>query len=110
MYRIDENNNIFLTRGDTAVLLLSVVDSEGTPYDFSNDTVQLTVKTSVYTDDLVFQKNITNGHFEIEPADTSDLPYGKYFYDVQIVTPNDKVYTVIPPKEFYVLSEVNFDA
>ena len=110
MYKIDHYNNIFLTRGDTCVLKLSVVDSEGESYDFSNDTVQLTVKTSTYTEDVLIQTNINSDSFVIMPDDTNDLSYGKYVYDVQIITPTGNVYTVIAPAEFNICNEVNFNA
>ena len=110
MYEIDSDNNIFLTRGDTCVLKLAVTDSDDQPYDYSNDTVQLTVKSSTYTNVVLIQKNISGDSFVIEPSDTSNLAYGKYVYDVQIITPSNQVYTVITPAEFNVCNEVNFNA
>ena len=110
MYKIDDKNNIFLTRGDTCVLKLAVTDSEEQPYDYSNDTVQLTVKTSTYTNTAIIQKNISGDSFVIEPSDTANLEYGKYVYDVQIITSTHNVYTVIAPADFIICNEVNFNA
>ena len=110
MYKIDSENNIYLTRGDTCVLKLAVTDSEEQPYDYSNDTVQLTVKASTYTETIIIQKNISGDSFIIDPSDTANLNYGKYLYDVQIITPLHNVYTVIAPANFIVCDEVNFNA
>lgn len=109
MYKIDDDQNIFLTRSDTCSLKLSVVDDNETPYDYSNDLVQLTVKTTSYTSDIVIQKNIIGDTFKIEPSDTKNLLYGKYLYDVQIITNLGDVYTVIPPCNFVLTDEVNFN-
>ena len=109
MYKIDEKQNIILTRSDTCVLKLEITDSAGDSYDYSNDTVQFTVKSSTYTNEVIIQKTINGDSFVITPDDTKDLYYGTYFYDVQIITPQNNVYTVIGPCEFVLSSEVNFD-
>lgn len=109
MYRIDDAQNIFLTRSDTCSLKLSVVDDNDTPYDYSNDLVQLTIKTNTYTPITVIQKNIVGDTFKIDPDDTKSLSYGKYLYDVQIITNSNDVYTVIGPCIFVLTDEVNFN-
>lgn len=109
MYKIDDDQNIFLTRSDTCALKLSVVDDNDTPYDFSNDLVQLTIKTNTYTPEIVIQKTIVGDTFKIEPTDTKSLLYGKYLYDVQIITNSGDVYTVIGPSNFVLTDEVNFN-
>ena len=109
MYKIDENQNIVLTRSDTCILKLEITDSAGNSYDYSNDTVQLTVKSSTYTNDIIIQKTIDGDSFVITPDDTKDLTYDVYMYDVQIITPQNNVYTVIGPCDFVLSSEVNFN-
>lgn len=109
MYKIDDDQNIFLTRSDTCSLKLSVVDDNDTPYDYSNDLVQLTIKTNTYTPVIVIQKNIVGDTFKIDPDDTKNLQYGRYLYDVQIITNSNDVYTVIGPCNFVLNDEVNFN-
>ena len=109
MLKIDENNNIYLTRADSCVLDLSVVDDEGNEYDYSNDLVQLTIKGSTLTDSVIIQKAITGDHFIIDPNDTKNLDYGVYRYDVQIINNSNAVYTVIGPANFVLCDEVNFN-
>lgn len=109
MFNIDDDNNITLTRGDTAKIYLTVVDSEGDEYDYSNDLTQLTVKRNTVTEDIIFQKTFTGTLITIEPEDTKDLRYTDLKYDVQLITSSDEVYTVIPPRLFTIAEEVNFN-
>ena len=102
------DNTITLTRGDTAELGLNVKKNDGTAYDFSSDTVVLTVKSSTVTSEIIFQKTFSSGEIKIDPADTANMKYGTYKYDVQITTAGGDVYTVIPPSDFVVAQEVTF--
>ena len=107
MLHIDDDQNITLTRGDSATFGLTVKQNTSS-YDFSNDTVKFTVKKNVNTDDILFQKTFSNGVINLTPSDTSDLKYGTYYYDVQLKTQSDGIYTVIAPSKFIVAPEVTF--
>ena len=72
MLHIDENNNITLTRGDSATIELAIKD-DGMTYDYSNDLVQLTVKRNTVTEEIIFQKTFSSNVIIIEPEDTSKL-------------------------------------
>lgn len=108
MLIVDSNNNIKLTRGDTAILTLSVTRN-GSAYDFSSDLVQFTVKRNTVTEDILIQKTFNGTSITINPSDTKNLQYTNLKYDVQIITNTNKVYTVITPKDFIITEEVNFD-
>lgn len=108
MLTVDSENNITLTRGDTAILTLTV-KRNGSDYDYSDDLTQFTVKRNTVTSDLVFQKTFTGSSIQIDPSDTKDLYYTDLKYDVQLITPNNEVYTVITPHDFIVAEEVNFN-
>lgn len=109
MLFIDEENNITLTRGDTATLELTVKD-DGVSYDYSNDLVQLTVKRNTVTETVIFQKTFTSGVIIIDNSDTATLHYTDLVYDVQLIKSGGGIYTVIPPRKFTIAEEVNFDA
>lgn len=109
MLYIDEDNNITLTRGDSATIELSIKD-EGASYDFSGDLVQLTVKRNTVTEDIIFQKTFSTGVIVINPADTAELKYTDLKFDVQLINNQGGVYTVIPPRRFTIAEEVNFNA
>lgn len=108
MLFIDDDNNITLTRGDSATIELSIKD-EGASYDFSGDLVQLTVKRNTVTDDIIFQKTFSSNVIIIEPSDTKDLRYTDLKFDVQLINSQGGVYTVIPPRRFTISEEVNFN-
>ena len=108
MLTVDSENNITLTRGDTAILTLTV-KKNGSDYDFSDDLTQFTVKRNTVTSELVFQKTFTGTSIQIDPSDTKDLYYTDLKYDVQLITPDNEVYTVITPHDFIVAEEVNFN-
>jgi hypothetical protein len=108
MLVIDENNNIWLTRGDSAVITLTVTEN-GTPYDYSEDLTQFTVKRNTVTEDVIIQKTFTGNSIALEPNDTKDLYYQDLKFDVQLITPEGEVHTVITPHDFILTEEVNFN-
>ena len=108
MFIIDNDNNIMLTRGDTAVIDLAIT-IDGEPYNYSNDLVQFTVKKDTVTSDKILQKTFNGTSITIDPADTSGLDYQTLKYDVQIITQSGNVFTVIPPRNLTIAEEGNFD-
>ena len=108
MLAIDENNNITLTRGDSASISVALKNPDGTDYNLqSGDELLFTVKYNCITEDIIIQKDIsTDAIINLIPSDTKDLLYGEYFYDVQLTRANGSVNTVIPPRDFIVAKEV----
>ena len=109
MLRISENNEIALTRGDTAYLKVPIINSDtGEEYVMaSGDTETLTVKRTIKDEHICFQKTVTGTNsFHIEPEDTKDCDFANYKYDVQLVLVNGDVYTVVEPACFKILEEV----
>lgn len=108
LYIDQDTQNIKLTRGDSASFDLTI--RQGTSiYDFSSDLVQFTVKRNTVTDQIVIQKTFNNGSISLIPSDTKDLYYGGMVYDVQVITPDNDVFTVIGPCRFELTDEVNFN-
>ncbi len=108
MYRIDEETgNIKLTRGDTLKFKVRAFDEYDDPVELTeNDEVVFTVKRKI-TDELpVIQK--TGTYIVVEHADTKDLPFGGYFYDIQVTFANGEKYTIIAPEEGVIKPEPNF--
>lgn len=109
MLYILPDNSVRLTRGDTAALTVNIVDDiTKEPYEVSpTDTITLTVKKNVKNSEYCFQKVVTGTpKIVIEPEDTKSLDFGKYKYDVELVTDTGGVSTVIEPSLFEVLPEV----
>ena len=104
-----QNNIITLTRGDTAVLKLDIIDEQGIPYDVTDsDVVLFTLKRNVMEKDVIFQKSMVDGKIIIHPQDTSHLEYGQYVYDVELTKEDGFVATVIPPHRLVIAEEVTW--
>lgn len=103
------NNDISLTRGDSAVLLLKIQKSNESEYELqAGDSVLFTVKKSVYDTDVIIQKKLTDGAIRLNPDDTKDLEYGTYYYDVELTQSDGFVTTVISPQKLIIEPEVTY--
>jgi hypothetical protein len=107
--------NLEMIRGDTEVLTVSCVNSEGEPINFeTGDKVYFTVKESVTSTLIIFQKIITEfvegkAIITILPEDTKNLKFKPYVYDVQLTQADGTVTTIVPPSSFVVGSEVTYE-
>lgn len=111
MLRVNEQNEIELTRGDTAFLTVPIVnDLTGEEYIMEeDDTLTLTIKRSVTDKTPTLQKTAHGENtFHIRPEDTAGCDFAKYRYDVQLTRANGDVYTVIVPTTFRVGEEVTY--
>lgn len=101
MFRIDKDNCLSLTRGDTAYLY---VEFDGyTPQE--GDTITMTICDDEAT---VVSKTITYDYcFVIEPQDTEALDCGRYYYDIQLDTVYGEVFTVVEKSNFYLKEELS---
>jgi len=106
---IDKFKNIKFTKGNTAVMDLTI-KKNGQPYDYSNDLVQLTIKTDIYTNEVLIQKTFANGSIKFVPDDTKNLDYGVYKYDVALTTPDGDFCTVITERNFEITGRVTENA
>lgn len=116
------NTDLYLTRGDSAYLSIDVESQEcrcSKPYNFTKgEKLYFTVKKNVRAKDFLFQKVYDSDVdglpennvviFKISPEDTEALSFGKYMYDVELVTANKDKFTIIKPSLFEVLSEVTY--
>jgi len=108
MYKV-ENDNVYITRGDSAVLNLSI---EGYTAQ-EGDTLTFSVKKNCNDAQPVIQKSIdtTEMTITIDHEDTANLEFGDYFYDVQLRRDNGETVTydtVIIPHQFAVGAEVTW--
>lgn len=109
---------IHLTRGDTLFADVTVLNTDGTPYDFKDgDTVRFAMKETYEDQRPLISKELTIrgvgvARLRLDSSDTKDLNFGKYIYDVQITTHDDDdeseiVDTIIPRSYFYLEKEVD---
>ena len=108
--RVDKDNTIHLTRGDTARFSIGRIVNTVTNTNYTptaEDTVTMTIKKTVLQADPFVQIIVPGGEvLHIKPEDTKAMAFGKYVYDIQITMADGDVYTIIPPATFELLKEV----
>ena len=114
MFEIDEKTqNIRITRGDSGLAESELYIGEGEDavlYEMQEgDVISLGVKADYEDAECIFQKDVYENPavFEFVPADTKDLDFGTYYFDVQFVRGSDGfTVTFIEKKRFKVTEEV----
>lgn len=104
-----EDNDIYLTRGDTAYIGLNLTDSNGEEFNGTmEDTVILSVKKEINEEKVyAFQVSVPFGvDIKILPEHTKNLEYGRYYYDIQINMANGDIFTVVEKAVFNITQEV----
>ena len=102
MFRI-EDDTLYITRGDTGYLYVDIEGYE--PED--GDTITLTVRKNIGDAEPTLSITVPIDEcIVIQPSDTKELEYGKYYFDVQIDTVNNEVFTVVEKSPFRITEEV----
>lgn len=111
MVSIDENTlTISMTRGDTFNATVAIYTSNGTPYTpEEGDVVRFAAKTDYSDSEPVILKVIPNDTLQLhlDPADTKELEFGKYVYDIELTYANGDVDTFIAKKSLVLTEEVH---
>ena len=100
------DGKIYHLRGDTAEIDVNITQ-DGTPLE--NYEAVFSVKKTLKDRTYLFQKPITNGHIRIEHSDTQDLPYGNYYYDIQVHIDDgteEGQYVSLPPNRYILMADV----
>ena len=96
------NNAIYLTRGDTAILQLSIKQDDGSDYAIADtDNVLFTIKKSTKEKTVILQKSVMDGKIKINPEETSSLEYGTYFGGADIFLDHSGSTYIIPKLSLY---------
>lgn len=109
MFSIDKTfNRIYLTRGDNAQMTINIIDKDGNPRPiYEDDSVILTVRKSASDTEKMLEKVTHNQMIDFLPEDTNQLQFGRYIYDIELITFGGKHYTIIPPSCFEIGVEVS---
>jgi hypothetical protein len=123
MFKVNDDRTIEITMGDSgyfAVAMRSDISGvKGNLMLDAGDEVVFTVKISEYDTDPVIRKVLTKNDqtasgkitVMLNPADTANLEYMTYKYDMQATIHTDGrviVDTFVPPTDFIVGKEVSF--
>lgn len=109
MLTIDEHNNIYLTRGDTAIFDIELTDEDGQPYTMGNDEIIIfSVRKLFDRGAVLIQKQSSTPSFSLDTADTKNLSFGNYKYDIYLYNQvTYKLDTFIANKVFEIGEEVH---
>lgn len=110
MLTIDIDNNICLTRGDTGIFTVTLLQENGEEYEpqeGSSMRFALSKKYGSTSGECLIVKDIPTSTMtlELEPEDTKSLPFGDYLYDIEFTDYLGRVSTVIMAK-FKITKEV----
>ena len=108
MLEINENR-IYLTRGDSASIAISLTDSLGNEYTpYFTDRIFFRLKKNVFGNSLILVKeiNVSTLKLELLPADTQNLAFSSYRYEIELVTESGLCYTVVENSEFVIGAEL----
>lgn len=107
MLKIDEEDNIYLTRGDTAIIDIALFDEDGEPYAMlSSDRLVFTLRKLYDKGVILIEKEVDEPSFSFTSADTKDLDFGEYVYDIYLKN-TGKIDTFIAEKTFTIGEEAH---
>lgn len=85
---------IFITKGDSATINVQLKNQDGTDYVMANgDTITLTVRKKIDATVLLTATSSTNT-INLTPTQTKLLEVGMCFYDIQLTTGANEIFTV----------------
>lgn len=98
-----------MTRGDSETITVSC---PAIPFA-TGDKITFTVRKTAASKEKIIEKIITvfdegKAVIEIAPADTAELRFGSYLYDIQLTRADGTVTTLIKPAAFSVREEVSY--
>ena len=109
MFLIDQNSNITLTKGDTAIVKLKLIEHDRTFRELrAGEISEIIVKPYAAFDEANI-KQFENGfivsaddpnYIIIEPEYTRNMKAVDYVYSVRVQTESGDIYTVIPIRRF----------
>lgn len=106
---IIKKGNIFHTRGDTADFHINI-KVNGQPVD--NYEAVFSVKKNYKVSDYLFQIPVVNGSIHISHETTQKLPFGDYYYDIEVRIDNETEegrYITIGPYQYHLQADVTTD-
>lgn len=102
-----KGKRITLTRGDTFPCAVSILNPDGTPYEMQpGDTVRFMLSEQA-GGPTILTKQVVDGSFQLDPADTDQLDFGTYFFDVQMTFASGVVDTFIAEGQLTLTDEAD---
>lgn len=105
-----KKTTITLTRGDTLKAQITLTDAEGNPYEpAAGDVIRFAAKKNYSDNAILINKKIPTDTMilTLNPADTKELAFGDYVYDIQLTRSSGEVDTFITKGTLVITEEVD---
>lgn len=97
MLKID-GNDIYLTRGNTAVIDVTITDGDAPYIWHEGDSIEFAVRRKCDYNNVVLSKRRIEPSFTFIKNDTKDLALGEYIYSITLFGANGSIDTFIVGK------------
>lgn len=90
-----KGKRITLTRGDTFPCEVKAYNPDGSEYEMQAGDSMRFMLSEQAGGPTILTKQVVDGSFQLDPADTDQLDFGTYFFDVQMTFASGTVDTFI---------------
>lgn len=97
MLKID-GNDIYLTRGNTAVIDVTITDGDAPYIWHEGDSIEFAVRRKCDYNNVILSKRRIEPSFTFIKNDTKDLALGEYIYSITLFGANGSIDTFIVGK------------
>ena len=102
-----KGKRITLTRGDTFPCEVRAYNPDGTPYEMQAGDSMRFMLSEQAGGPTILTKQVVDGAFQLDPADTDQLDFGTYFFDVQMTFASGVVDTFITEGQLTLADEAD---
>ena len=102
-----KGKRITLTRGDTFPCSVTAYNPDGTPYEMQPGDSMRFMLSEQAGGPTILSKTLVDGAFQLDPADTNQLDFGTYFFDVQMTFASGVVDTFIAEGQLTLTDEAD---
>ena len=112
MFIVDSSNNIKMSRGDYAEICFNLKDDTGDEYILAEgEQIKFGVKIRADLGNELISKTLSNPGESfvvaiLENADTKDLTFGTYFYDIRLIGADGKINTPMQQAKFEIMEVI----
>jgi len=112
MLKIKNDTEIYLTKGDSLCIDVTIQDAEGNAYTpKANDVIRFAMKKSIWDEEPLILKTLDNNALQINfsPAETKTLSVfnSPYIWDIELSNTSDDIVDTFLAGKLYITEEVH---